>query len=230
MIRKLIAGLAVIAIAAAAIQTTGANRAEAQGMDLQPGTSGYDFTLMDTQGNSHDLSDYTADGKVVVLEWFNPGCPFVKKYYEGSNPSMKAAKAFAAENDVVWLAVNSGAPGKQGHGADTNNQYAAEHGINNPILLDESGEVGRMFGAQNTPQLFIISEEGVLLCNGGVDEAKMDGEVPQHNYVIDALTQHMAGKDVDPSITAHVGCSVKYGEKKPAAEGDMQPKNAQGAR
>ena len=228
MIRKLIAGLALLAIAAA-MQPTGARQAEAQGMDVQPGTSGFDFTLPDNQGNIHHLAEYTADGKIVVLEWFNSGCPFVKKYYEGSNPSMQDATAFAAAHDVVWLTINSNAAGQQGAGLNHNLEIAATWGIDSPLLLDESGAVGRMFGAQNTPQLFILSGEGVLLYNGGVDDAKLDGEVPQFNYVINALTQHLAGEEVNPAVTAHVGCTVKYGEQEPL-EDEQQPRNAQGER
>ncbi|MEZ5338020.1 MAG: redoxin family protein [bacterium] len=230
MIRRLIATFAMLAIAITAIYAMSAPRAEAQGMAVEPGTSGYDFSLMDTEGHNHHLADYFADGRTVVLEWYNPGCPFVKKYYEGGNDSMVDAKAFAEENGVVWLAVNSGAPGKQGHGLEANAQSATDWGIDNPILLDEDGSVGRMFGAQNTPQLFILSSEGVLLYNGGVDETKAAGETPQHNFVINALTQYMAGEEVNPASTAHVGCSVKYGEQKQAAEGGMQPQTAQGAR
>lgn len=222
MIRRFLA-VAVLTLGLVTLYS-GMQQANAQGMDVQPGTSGYDFTLTDLDGNSHTLSDYFADGKVVVLEWFNPGCPFVKKYYEGGNPSMLDAKAFAVENDVVWLMVNSGAPGKQGHGIEHNQGFVEKWGIDTPLLIDESGIAGRMFGAQNTPQLFILSSDGVLLYNGGVDETVMAGEEPQNNYVINALTQYMAGKDIDPAVTAHVGCSVKYGEQEPA----MQPSTAKG--
>ena len=227
MIRKLLAAAAVLAIGTAVFSQP-AQRAAAQGMDVQPGTSGYDFTLMDLEGNSHNLTDYTADGKIVVLEWFNPGCPFVQKYYEGGNESMHDAKAFAEEHGVVWLTINSGAPGKQGHGIDTNRDIAKKWGIANPLLLDEEGTAGRLFGAANTPQLFILGRDGTLLYNGGVDEAKMAGEVPQHNYVINALTQYMAGEKVDPATTEHVGCNVKYGA--PAADSAGEPQTAQGAR
>jgi thiol-disulfide isomerase/thioredoxin len=209
MIRKL---LSVIAIVAIGVYAYAGNMqcAEAQGMDIAIGTSGLDFELTDLEKNKHKLSDYFADGKVVVLEWYNPGCPFVKKYYEGGNTSMLDAKAFAEKNGVVWLAVNSGAEGMQGYGLDHNKEFAAKWGIKNPILLDESGKAGRDFGAANTPQLLVFSEEGVLLYNGGVDETKMADEAPQNNFVINALTQHMAGKKVDPASTAHIGCSVKY--------------------
>lgn len=210
-LRSLILALAVLVIGVAVYSSSAlAQKPEAKGMDITIGTSGLDFELTDLDMNRHKLSDYFADDKIVVLEWFNSGCPFVKKYYEGGNPSMKAAKAFAEEHGVVWLAVNSNAAGQQGAGLDLNREIAARWGITNPILLDESGKAGRDFGAANTPQLLIFSEEGVLLYNGGVDEAKMAGEVPQHNFVINALTQYMDGEKVDPATTAHIGCSVKY--------------------
>ena len=221
LIRNLVAAVAVLAIGAAVFSFS-SRPAEAQG-DVAVGTSGYDFSLMDTQGNTHSLSEYLADGKTVVLEWFNPGCPVVVKYYEGGNSSMVDAKAFAAENDVVWLAVNSGAPGKQGHGLETNIEAAQEWGIENPILLDENGTVGRMFHAQNTPQLFILSSDGVLIYNGGVDETRTAQDTPQNNYVINALTQHMAGEEVNPATTPHPGCNVKYGDPPAPAPAAGEP-------
>lgn len=178
----------------------------------QVGFMAQDFTLTDTEGNSHNLSSYLKDGKTVVMEWFSPGCPYVRKYHEGAdaNLSMREAYRFAAEHDVVWLAINSNAPGTEGSGLELNRQKRSEFGIEYPVLLDEDGTVGRAFGASSTPHMFIISPEGQVLYNGGADDTKLNSDTPGINYIVNALTQYMAGEEIDPAATPHPGCSVKY--------------------
>ncbi|MCA9298110.1 MAG: redoxin domain-containing protein, partial [Phycisphaerales bacterium] len=107
------------------------------------------FTIVDTQGVEHSLEQYTKEGKIVVLEWFNPGCPVVKGYHKGATESAmaKTVKAATTDHDVVWLAVNSGGKGKQGHGAEVNEKARKEWKLDYPVLLDESGKVGKMMGA-----------------------------------------------------------------------------------
>lgn len=171
-----------------------------------------DFTLTDTDGNRHTLSSYLKDGKPVVLEWFNPFCPYVQRYHKGDevDPSLREAYQFASEHGVVWLAINSNAPGKQGSGLEVNKEKREEYGMDYPLLLDEQGTVGRAYGVTNTPQLFIISPDREVIYDGGADDTVLRGQEPTVNYVINALTQYFAGEDIDPARTPHPGCSVKY--------------------
>ncbi len=115
-----------------------------------------DFTLTDTEGKSHKLSDQK--GNTVVLEWFNPGCPFVK-YAHGSGPLKDLGNTWSGKG-VRWYAVNSGAPGKQGAGLDTNKQAKSTWGMGYPVLLDESGTVGQAYGATSTPAIVVIDPSG----------------------------------------------------------------------
>jgi peroxiredoxin len=180
---------------------------------VRVGFSATDFTLSDTAGHSHTLSQYLADGQTVVLEWFNPFCPYVRKYHDGdANPSIREAYGFAQEHGVVWLAINSNAPGKQGSGLELNAQKRAEYGMSYPLLLDESGRVGQAYGATSTPQLFIITPENKVIYNGGADDTVLASDTPSINYVINALTQYMAGEEIEPAATKHPGCSVKYAD------------------
>ena len=136
-----------------------------------------DFTLTDSAGKTHQLS--ALRGKNVVLEWFNPDCPFVR-FAHGQGPLKDLAQQVAGA-DLVWLSVNSGAPGKQGHGKERNQQALTDYAMKNPILLDEDGSVGRTYGAAKTPHLFLIDAKGVLVYRGGVDNAPMgtvDAERP----------------------------------------------------
>ncbi|MBM75234.1 MAG: thioredoxin family protein [Proteobacteria bacterium] len=172
-----------------------------------------DFKLTDTQQKTHELSQYK--GQIVVLEWFNPGCPFVKyahdeelmkKRYEDLN--QKKGKDGAS---VVWLAINSGAPGKQGAGLKNNQKAIEKWGLKYPVLLDESGEVGKLYGAKTTPQMFVVDEKGILVYAGALDNAPMgrSSETPQSHFD-EALSAVLVGKEVKTPQTKPYGCSVKY--------------------
>ena len=182
--------------------------------DLKPGDAAPNFKLMDTEGTAYQLDDMLNEGKTVILEWFNPDCPYVKRYHAGEqpNPSLSEAYAFAAEHGYVWLAINSAAPGKQGHGVERNDRAREEYGISYPVLLDESGKVGRAYGATSTPQLFIISSAGELLYVGGVDDTRTNKDQPRQKYLLDALVSHQAGDTIELNETPHPGCSVKYSD------------------
>jgi peroxiredoxin len=167
------------------------------------------FTLTDTDGKEHKLADLTAAGKIVVLEWFNPDCPVSAGFHsESSNVMVETAKEFR-DQDVVWIAVNSGGPGKQGAGLEHNQKAKADMQINYPILLDESGDVGRAYGAKTTPHMFIIGADGKLAYKGDIVD-KADGT----NYVAQALTQLIAKETVTKPETKPNGCAVKYAAPK----------------
>ncbi len=167
-----------------------------------------DFTLPDTDGNTVTLSSLR--GKIVVLEWFNPGCPFVR--YAHSDGPLRDLAARHTADGVVWLAINSGARGKQGHGLDMNREWREKWHMDYPVLLDESGDVGRAYGATNTPHMFVIDARGSLVYKGALDNAPL-GKVPsegQKIYVNDALAAVAAGRPVEVGETKPYGCSVKY--------------------
>jgi hypothetical protein len=177
-----------------------------------------DFTLTDTAGKSIQLSKLT--DKLVVLEWFNPECPFVRAAHT-KGPLRDMAKRVARE-DLIWLAINSGAPGKQGHGVERNAKAREEFELAHPILLDEEGVVGRAFGAEKTPHMAVIGPKGNVLYLGGIDNApmgKVDAERPlptgmEHgkhvNYVDEVLEDFMKGHPIRLPQAPSYGCSVKY--------------------
>ncbi|MEL6339366.1 MAG: redoxin family protein [Myxococcota bacterium] len=175
------------------------------------GAEAPDFTLQGLGGQSVTLSEFK--GKTVVLEWFNPDCPFVK-YSHGEGPlKTMAADTTAKDPDLVWLAINSGAPGKQGHGLDRNKEALKDYSMNHKVLVDESGKVGKLYNAKTTPHMFVINKAGELVYSGALDNAPMgkvagDDEV---NYVKNALKNLAAGEAVELAETRPYGCSVKYG-------------------
>lgn len=176
---------------------------------LKIGEAAPDFKLVDHAGKEHVLSDYTEDGKVVVLEWFNPGCPFVKLHYKDDTQTMnKLAKKYKEDN-VVWLRINSGAEGKQGADRSENIEFAEAHGMKGPILFDADGKVGKTYGAKTTPHMYVIDTEGNLRYQGALDNIK--GMTPgDTNYVDNAVRAILAGETVDVTETKPYGCSVKY--------------------
>ncbi len=200
---------ALLIIAVIAVPT--ASGVSAQMQDPEIGVDAPGFTLPDTYGNDHSLSDYS--GMWVVLEWLNYGCPFVQKHY-GSG-SMQELQSDYGGKGVVWLSVVSSAPGSQGYyEPDEMNTVSREQGNRAAaVLLDPEGTVGKAFGAKTTPQMYVINPDGVLLYNGAIDNmpttrlSDIDGAT---NYLVLALEEAMAGREVSQPTTQPYGCSVKY--------------------
>ncbi|XYH98856.1 thioredoxin family protein [Sorangium sp. So ce1128] len=168
-----------------------------------------DFTLPDLDGKPVKLADHK--GKTVVLEWFNPGCPFVQLAHRKGG--LKDVPAQQTAKGVVWLAINSGAPGKQGAAREENVKAKAEFGMGYPVLLDEKGDVGRAYGAQRTPHMVIIDPQGTLVYAGAIDSTKGGEPEPDEqvtNYVDAALAELTAGKAISTKETEAFGCTVKY--------------------
>jgi AhpC/TSA family len=171
-----------------------------------------DFTLSDIDGQSHKLSDYK--GKIVVLEWNNPDCPIVHKHYDSGNIPQLQKEAIA--DGVVWLLINSGAPGKEGadYTADQIKAWLKQRESNpTAYLRDPSGQVGHLYGAKTTPHLFVINTDGNLAYEGAIDSIRSadQADIPKAtNYVRAALDSLKAGQPVAVSISRPYGCSVKY--------------------
>jgi peroxiredoxin len=164
-----------------------------------------DFSLPDLQGKVHHLADYR--GRVVVLEWINPNCPFSRRHAEEGTMTRTAT----AHSDVVWLAVNSTAKGHRDFlSAEQHAKYDKDHGINYPVLYDSDGKVGHAYGASTTPHMFVIDEQGRVVYRGAIDDDPYGRETKRQNYVDAALTAHAAGKPAAPASTTSYGCSVKY--------------------
>ena len=170
------------------------------------------FTATDSNGKTHKLSDFK--GKPVVLEWTNSGCPFVKKHYGAGN--MQSTQAAATKAGAVWLTVNSGAPGKQGHvdGAGANAEIAAGKARPTAYLLDPSGAIGRAYDAKTTPHIFVIDTKGTLAYQGAIDDQPTSDPADiktAKNLALAALADVKAGKPVKVATSKPYGCSVKYG-------------------
>ena len=171
------------------------------------------FVAADVNGKPVRLSDFK--GKTVVLEWNNPECPFVKKHYGSGN--MQKTQATATKDGVVWLSINSGAPGKQGHmSGDEAKAVLAKSGARpTAYLLDPRGVVGKAYDAKTTPHMYIVNKAGILVYEGGIDDkptprpADISGA---RNHVLAALSEIKAGKAVSVPTSRPYGCNVKYSD------------------
>ena len=175
------------------------------------GTNAPDFSLTDSKGKTQTVSQYK--GKYVVLEWFNPECPFVKKHY-GSGNMQKLQQEFTGKG-VVWLTIDSSAPGLEGNlTADQANAKMSEWKTKQTALvLDPDGKAGRSYGAKNTRHMFVINPEGKIVYEGAIDSKATPNPADitsATNYVKVALEESIAGKPVSNANTKPYGCSVKY--------------------
>jgi peroxiredoxin len=177
----------------------------------QVGVAAPDFTGTDSNGQSLTLSKDR--GKFVVLEWHNQGCPFTRKHYESGN--MEALQREWTAKGVVWLTIISSAPGREGYvsPAQENVYLKKMQATPSAVILDSSGQIGRLYGAKTTPHMFIIDPSGKLIYDGAIDDhpttdlADIKGS---KNYVSQALTEALAGQPISEPVTRPYGCSVKY--------------------
>ena len=170
-----------------------------------------DFALKDTAGNTVKLSDFR--GKHVVLEWTNPGCPFVRKHYDSANLPLTQKEAMG--NGVVWLAINSTQKASYDYmePARLVAWQKARKSTPTATLMDEEGTAGHAYGARTTPHMYIVDPNGKLIYAGGIDSipSSSKDDIPKAtNYVKKALAEVLTGKPVSAPLTRPYGCSIKY--------------------
>ena len=174
--------------------------AHAQGIEAVVGQPAPDFTLVDEAGASHTLSDYR--GRVVVLEWTNPQCPFVVRHYAADTMETLSTQL---GDQVAWFAVNS----SHFNTAADSAAFKGEQGFGYPTLLDTDGAVGHRYGARTTPHMFVIAADGTLAYAGAIDDDPR-GDGPSVNYVEQAVQALLSGAQPAVTSTEPYGCSVKY--------------------
>lgn len=175
------------------------------------GSAAPDFTLSGADGKSYNLA--ASKGKYVVLEWYNTGCPFVRKHYDSNN--MQKLQETYTTKGVVWYSINSSAPGKEGNlnAAEALEDMKKNNSKPTAMLLDPEGKVGQLYGAKTTPHMFVIDPKGKIIYAGAIDSknsADTEDIPTSKNYVSAALDAAMAGKPVETASTKPYGCGVKY--------------------
>jgi peroxiredoxin len=168
------------------------------------------FSLKDLNGKTHSLADYK--GKVVVLEWVNPLCPFSDRHAREKTMS-NLAKKHGGTGGVVWLGINSTNANHDNFLQPAEHQaWSKKNGVNYAVLYDETGKVGKAYDAKTTPHMFIVDEQGKIAYNGAIDDdpSGRTAAAQRLNYVDGGLIAELAGKKADPAATKPYGCSVKY--------------------
>ncbi len=212
LLKPLMTLLAVVCLSAPAMANEPAGEATAEAAKAPVvGQVAPDFTATDIEGKEVKLSDLK--DKIVVLEWNNPGCPFVIKHYETTN--MQKLQSEVAAKGVVWLSINSSAEGMEGNLTKEKARDYVQLGGAKPAhyILDPKGEIGNLYQAKTTPHMFVIGKDGVLAYAGAID----DNPSPRHenvekakNYVREAVNALVDGKPVEVATSQPYGCGVKY--------------------
>jgi len=208
MLALAVVGLVVGAAAYAGSGSKDAGSEAKKDHTVKVGEPAPQFTAVDAEGNQYSLEKLTADDQVVVLEFFNPDCPFVKKHYEKAS-TMNDMVAQYEDHGVVWLGVSSNP-----HGADWVARHAERWNIDHPILVDEEGELSALYQARTTPHMYIIDTDGTLVYNGAIDNSRNAAAPPTDhekyvNYVRKALDQLLDGEAITTAETRPYGCSIK---------------------
>lgn len=173
------------------------------------GTTAPDFTLTDTDGKTIKLSE-VGKGKIVVIEWFNPECPIIVGHHE-KGTFAKLQKDYMPKG-IVFLAINSSGPGKEGNGKEKNAKARANWKMEYPVLIDEDGKIGKAYGAKCTPHMFIIGKDGKVAYNGAIDNGSA-AKPGATNYVAKALDEMLAGGSVTETSNRPYGCGIKWASK-----------------
>ena len=197
-------GLSLALMALAAVVTTAA--APDDIATAKVGEKAPAFTLKDTKGKDVKLADFA--GKIVVLEWINPDCPYVVGAYNSGSIPNAYNKVKEIDSNIVWLAINSG----HNSTVERNDTWIKQKELKYPILLDPEGKVGHSYDAKRTPHMFVIDKTGVLRYHGAIDDNQLGDKKGDDitNYVVNAVKQISAGETVSPDHVPAYGCTVKY--------------------
>lgn len=190
-------GLSLCAFA----QATGLSR-------VNPGAQAPIFSAKGADGKHHSLRDYA--GKLVVLEWTNPVCPFTAVKYKSG--AMQALQRYAASHDVVWLSIDTAAPDKAGYltAAAARARIAQTHATVTAFLFDLDGSIARSYGAKTTPSFFVVDRDGKLAYQGAMDDQVFADQTQGHEYMKSALDDLVAGHRVRDPETQPQGCAIEY--------------------
>ncbi|MFK7960681.1 MAG: redoxin domain-containing protein [Phycisphaerales bacterium] len=196
-------------LGAAALAFTAAMGPQDTAAKAKIGEAAPAWKLTDIKGKEHELKDFA--GKTVVLEWTNPGCPYIVGVYDKGvvSETVKAMKEMG--KDYVYIAVNSTGNKAKDAVIKENTDFLAKHKMDIPVVIDHDGTVGKTYGAKTTPHMYVIDTKGVLRYHGAFTDDPGSRKSPEHvNYVVQSLKQLAAGETVTPDHTKQWGCSVKY--------------------
>jgi peroxiredoxin len=171
------------------------------------------FSVPDTNGKARTLREF--NGKIVVLEWTSPSCPFAAAQYASN--AMPELQRWARDRGIVWLTILSSHPSREDYlpPARAEAFNAKRKGVPTALLLDDTGAMGHAYGAMTANHMFIADAKGSLVYEGGIDdsESRDPDEVKQaHNHVRAALEDLLARRAIKAAKTDPFGCALAYAE------------------
>ena len=198
---------AIVSIAVAGIGLAGLARGSGLGR-VDVGAPAPQFTAKGADGKQHSLRDYA--GKLVVLEWTNPVCPFTAVKYKSG--AMQALQRYAASRQIVWLSIDTAAPDKAGYltAPAARARIAQTHATVTAFLFDVDGNIARSYGAKTTPSFFVVDRDGKLAYEGAMNDQVFADDIAGREYVKSALDDLVAGRRVQKTETQPQGCAVEY--------------------
>jgi peroxiredoxin len=198
---------AIVSIAVAGIGLAGLAQGSGLGR-VDVGVQAPQFTAKGADGKQHSLRDYA--GKLVVLEWTNPVCPFTAVKYKSG--AMQALQRYAASRQIVWLSIDTAAPDKAGYLTPpaARARIAQTHATVTAFLFDVDGNIARSYGAKTTPSFFVVNRDGKLAYEGAMDDQVFADDTAGREYVKSALDDLVAGRRVQKTETQPQGCAVEY--------------------
>ncbi len=172
------------------------------------GTPAPRFTARGADGKRHSLRDYA--GKLVVLEWTSPVCPFTAVKYKSG--AMQALQRYALSRQIVWLSIDTAAPDKAGFltPAAARARIAQTHAAVSAFLFDVDGTIARRYGAKTTPSFYVVDRDGKLAYEGAMDDQVFADDAAGREYVKSALDDLLAGRRVQKTETRPQGCAIEY--------------------
>jgi peroxiredoxin len=197
----------IVSIALAAIGLAGFAHATGLGR-VDVGAQAPQFTAKGADGKQHSLHDYA--GKLVVLEWTSPVCPFTAVKYKSG--AMQALQRYAASRQIVWLSIDTAAPDKAGYltPSAARARVAQTHATVTAFLFDVDGNIARSYGARTTPSFFVVNRDGKLAYEGAMNDQVFADDVAGSEYVKTALDDLIAGRRVQKAETQPQGCAIEY--------------------
>ena len=197
----------IVSIAVAGVGLAGSAHATGLGR-VEVGAVAPQFTAKGADGKQHSLHDYA--GKLVVLEWTNPVCPFTAVKYKSG--AMQALQRYAASRQVVWLSIDTASPDKAGYLTPSAARARVEqtHATVTAFLFDVGGNIARSYGAKTTPSFFVVNRDGKLAYQGAMNDQVFADDLAGNEYVKTALDDLLAGRPVQKAETQPQGCAVEY--------------------
>jgi len=206
--RRSFVGSMIVGVAAMAMSVVGAQSAA---KTAKIGEAAPAFTLKDLAGKEHSLASFK--DKVLVIEWFNPGCPYCRAVYEKGEVQKILAEMKTMGDNYAYIAINSTGNKAEADVIAESKAFLAQHKVEIPCLIDHNGAVGRSYEAKTTPHMYVIDGKGVLRYMGAIDDQPNTDTskiATARNYVREAFAAVKAGKQVEATATDPYGCSVKY--------------------